>query len=67
MQIKKILLTGILCVCIFYVQGQESNKGRIMGKVSDAQSTSIPFATIILIPLNKTIVSTGHRMLHLLG
>jgi len=57
MQIKKILLTGALCVCIFCVQAQTLIKSSIKGKVSDEQSEGIPFATIRLLPVNKTVAT----------
>ncbi|WP_442591422.1 TonB-dependent receptor [Pedobacter sp. AW31-3R] len=60
MQIKKILLTGILCAIIFCVQAQKSNTGGIKGKLSDEQSLSIASATVRLMPLKKEVVTDNH-------
>ncbi|WP_316750502.1 TonB-dependent receptor [Pedobacter gandavensis] len=60
MQIKKILLMGILCASVFYVQGQTLNKSSIKGQVSDDQKEGIPTATIRLLPINRT-QATDHN------
>nr|WP_121269812.1 TonB-dependent receptor [Pedobacter schmidteae] len=57
MQIKKILLTGILCAWVFCVQAQQLNKSSIQGQVSDEQQQQLPFATVKLSPGNKTVAT----------
>lgn len=57
MQIKKILLTGILCAYVFCVQGQKLKQSSLKGQISDEQNSPVPFATIKLLPLNQTLAT----------
>jgi outer membrane cobalamin receptor len=57
MQIKKILLMGILCASIFCAQGQKLNKSSLKGQVSDELKKGIPYATVKLVNGNKTVAT----------
>ena len=65
MQIKKILLMGILCASVFCVQGQKLNKSSIKGQVSDDQKEGIPTATVRLFPINRTQATDQKGKFHL--
>lgn len=67
MQIKKILLMGILCACIFCAQGQKLNKSSIKGQVSDDQKKAIPYATVKLVAGNKTVATDQQGNYHFTG
>ena len=67
MQIKKILLMGILCACIFCAQGQKLNKSSIKGQVSDDQKKAIPYATVKLVAGDKTVATEQHGNYQFIG
>ncbi len=57
MQIKKILLMGILCACVFCAKAQKVNKSIVKGQITDEQRQPIAFATVKLFKENKTTVT----------
>ncbi|MCW3465309.1 TonB-dependent receptor [Chitinophaga nivalis] len=62
MQIKEILLTGVLCAFTFQVRAQQPATAAISGNVTNEEGKPVPAATIQLSPGNKAMAgdANGH-------